>query len=536
MSRTISICAVLLAAFILVTSIYGGYHFYSPIPYWDQWDGQIGFYRRLGEHPFAAIWGQHMEHRIVFSRLLFWIDRVAFDGGNALLVIVNYLIAAGTAAVFVSEYIRNKDRRVPAVFVFGLVSGMLFLWTQENNLDWGFQSGSLGVNLFTVWAFARFSRDDGRTRNIIAAILLLLAATLTMGNGVVGFAVLLGQAFLQRRMFKEYLIVGICGLLVAAAYYYNFSKPVLDPDPAVTGLFLVQPKFFAMFLGSPLFFVSGSLKFAAIAGLLSLAVFGAFSLYVFAKDKVTPYRAFLIATYVFIVISAIGAAHSRWMLGLAGAVASRYTTPALVGFTAGILLILDVVRGRWLYVTSIAALVLLTALASHQTAVTDSAQDLYLRKLAVLSQKIGMDRPDYDQFVYPRAMHDRYVENATFAAEHKIGAYGKGWLHDAGMIKFDPDRTDSASCEGHLEATSGPSGNIAVSGWAAIGSAADLLIVIVDSADKTVGYGVTGYERRDVAEAVKGAPRDAGWMGFANVAKGPISAYVYRDGKFCKLS
>jgi hypothetical protein len=147
-----------------------------------------------------------------------------------------------------------------------------------------------------------------------------------------------------------------------------------------------------------------------------------------------------------------------------------------------------------------------------------------------------VDRSDYDQFVYPLDMHDRYVENATVAAEHKIGAYGKGWLHYAGMVKFDPDRTDTASCEGHLEATSGPSGNIVVSGWASMGSAADLLIVIVDSADKTVGYGNTGYERRDVAEAVKGTPRDAGWMGFANVAKGPISAYVYRDGKFYNLS
>jgi hypothetical protein len=39
--------------------------------------------------------------------------------------------------------------------------------------------------------------------------------------------------------------------------------------------------------------------------------------------------------------------------------------PALVGLTAGILLILDIVRGRWLYAKSIAALVLLTALASH---------------------------------------------------------------------------------------------------------------------------------------------------------------------------
>lgn len=535
MSRFISIFAVIVAVFVVTTSIYGGYHFYSPVPFWDQWDGQVGFYQRFSDNALSALWGQHNEHRIVFSRLLFLIDRAIFDGGNAFLIVMNYVIQAGTSALFIREYVRNGAKEIPVVAVGAVIAGMLFLWTQENNLSWGFQSGSLGVNLFAVWAFAQFSREGDRTKNVTAAILLLIAAMLTMGNGVVGFAVLIGMAFLQRRPFREYVVVAICGVLAATAYYHNYSAHEVPKDTGAALIFLVQPKYFVMFLGSPVYYAHQSLMTAAVAGIVSFALFSGVALYVFVAKQMTPYRAFLIGTYAFVVISAAGATHSRWMMGLSGAIASRYTSPALIGMLAGILLVFDVLRGRHVRGAFIAALVVLMTLSTYQQAVRNDAHDLYYRKLALLGMKIGLDDPDADAMVYPAYMHDLLIKNAQYGEEHRVGIYNAEWLSNAGKVEFDPALTDASRCIGHFEATSASSGKITASGWATDGQQSDLLILLVDSANRTVGYGVTGLERPDVADAVSAAPRDAGWMGLADIDRGPIFAYVYTQGKFCRL-
>jgi hypothetical protein len=49
LARALSLWSLPLALAIVATTLYGGYRFYSPIPYWDQWDGYIGFFRTLQE-------------------------------------------------------------------------------------------------------------------------------------------------------------------------------------------------------------------------------------------------------------------------------------------------------------------------------------------------------------------------------------------------------------------------------------------------------------------------------------------------------
>ncbi|WP_434108774.1 hypothetical protein [Paraburkholderia caffeinilytica] len=552
MSRTLSIWASLLAALIIATSIYGGHHFFSPIPYWDQWDGELGFYKDVVEGNYSAFWSQHMEHRIVFSRVLFWLDIVLFGGRNVFTIIANYVLLAAVALVLWREYRSGHKELHPPLFIGGLIVGFLLLWVQAENIKWGFQSQCIAVYLFALMAFAQFSRLDSRPLRISLAMLFCVASMLSMGNGVVAFGVMAIQGVLQRRPVRESLIVAAGGAVCAFIYFHGYNKPILPIDPAAAHTSLIRLKFFAAFMGNPTFFgwntivamippnptglATWGLKISALFGIASLAIAAIVTVRLFAKAQITPYRSFLIASYGLVVASAMGASNSRWMLGLEASVAGRYTTPVVISFAVLALLVLDVVstrRARLL--ASVAPLALLTFIALYQSQAFEDNSYLFKWKLAVLGQKIGLDHPEYDATVYPAAMHDGFVTTANFAADYEIGPYGRGWLRDAGVVKFDAARLDQSFCLGHLDATSTDKGVMHATGWATTADRETLLIVLTDAEGKTIGYGVSGQRRLDVSEAVKNASPDAGWTGFANATQGPISAYVYQHGRFCKL-
>lgn len=178
LSRTLSIWASLLAALIVATSIYGGYHFFSPIPYGDQWDGELGFYKDLIDGNYAVFWAQHMEHRIVFSRVLFWLDIVLFGGRNVFTIVANYVLLFAVALVLWREYRSGRKELHPPLLVGGLILGFLLLWVQAENIKWGFQSQCIAVYLFALMAFAQFSRPDNRPLRVSLAMLLCIASTL----------------------------------------------------------------------------------------------------------------------------------------------------------------------------------------------------------------------------------------------------------------------------------------------------------------------------------------------------------------------
>ncbi|AMP38863.1 MULTISPECIES: hypothetical protein [Ralstonia solanacearum species complex] len=58
----------------LVTTAYAIWTHDSPVPYGDQWDGTISFHLRVRQNPWQAFFEQHNEHRLTFSRRLFFAD------------------------------------------------------------------------------------------------------------------------------------------------------------------------------------------------------------------------------------------------------------------------------------------------------------------------------------------------------------------------------------------------------------------------------------------------------------------------------
>lgn len=478
-----------------------------------------------------------MEHRIVLARIIFLLDIVVFGGWNIFTVIVNYVCVTAIGYVFWRQYRNGATNKYSPLLIGGLIFGFIFLWCQNENLKWGFQSQGLMIYLFSMLAFARFSRIDGNPNRIPIVIVLCVLATLSMGNGVVSFFIVAIQALLLRRPGRESITAIIAGSICAAIYFYGLRSPGLPIDSTVAHIRLARIEFFTIFMGNPIFAIYPNLRAASLIGtaLLVISVFAVLPIYL--KREITPYRSFLIATYGMMVAAALAASNFRWMDGLHYAVTSRYSTPTVLAYASLSLLILDIVaKPLTRTAAALASVAFLTVLSISQKGVFLTNSTLYDWRLAVLGTKIGMDHQNYDALIYPSTHHDRYLKFAAMAAEDRIGPYAKGWLHDAGVVKYDPDKRNDSLCVGFLDAVHSDEFGTTANGWIVAKTNSDdpLLVVLANAAGETVGYGVTGINRPDVMQSIPGARIDAGWVGFIS-KQHTLTAYGYFNGEFCKL-
>ena len=110
--RTLFLClAWMLVPVFLGLAIIGGYEAYSPVPMGDMWNGTLGFYVNASHGDWSSWWAQHNEHRILLSRILFWMEEAWFSGKGLFLLVTNYLLVAGVAILFFFIWIRGTVPR-----------------------------------------------------------------------------------------------------------------------------------------------------------------------------------------------------------------------------------------------------------------------------------------------------------------------------------------------------------------------------------------------------------------------------------------
>lgn len=524
-------------AFVFVTTVAGVIRYASPIPFSDQWIGGVGFLNALDDGNRAIWWSQHMEHRIVFSRALFWLDARWFGGRNTFLFVAGVVLQTLTATLFVTQAARGR-RAGSLLAVGGIAFAFLFSWIQNENFTWAFQSQFFAVYLFSFLAFAVFTHGvtDGQPRmlGLVGAMLPALLATASMGNGLLAFGLLAFQALLMRRTWKELAFTLVATAIVGALYMHGFHKPDIGlPHLPLSETVRLVPHFFLSFMGVGPFFLTTNFTIAQVFGAASLIVMTALTVRLYLTRQVTPYRAFLITGYAFVVITGLAATSGRYPLGIGQSVVSRYGTPMFVSWTCVFLLALDVLdRARLAVLLSGAALA--TWVATFQMNVFGARAELYQRDLAVLAMKIGVDHPELVQHIFFPHQRAYLLKAAKYAEETNFGPYASGWLHDAGLVKFDPALVDSSVCRGSYDALRHPETGFDAQGWALNKRGDRLLIVLTDADSKTVGYGVTGSERLDVAKAL-GSGKDSGWTAFTQAGTNPVKAYGYSMGRFCPL-
>jgi peptidoglycan/LPS O-acetylase OafA/YrhL len=539
---TLSWWTALVGIVTFASTLYGVAHFYSPVPWWDEWDGYIGFYQNITSGWLGGWWVNHMEHRIVTSRILYWLDINWFGGQHIFLFIAEQALVFIIAATIWKKYARGRTIRAPLTWIIGLPFALLYSWLQNEVFKWGFETQVIAAYMFALLAAAQFAEfEDRRGKRLMWALVFAGLAAISMGNGLVAFPMLFALAISCRRPIRELGAVVAAWFVVWAIYFYNYSTPaVVHPQMTALARMKTFAEFFFVFLGNPFAAVTSNSVFICIVfGALTFLLSCWLIIDLYRTKRITSYRAFLIGGYGFVVLSALAAMSGRAYFGPEAGMLSRYTTGPLLAWTLLALLAFDVARSESARTATIVLSALIaTAIVPFQRHVKDDNSYLYDWKLAILAHKIGEDRPELDALLFPADAHGHFSDLATFAERHHVALYKKGWLRDAGEVQYTPSKRDDSICQGSFDSVSSDGVGTRVKGWASTkAQKKDILIVLTDVSGSTVGYGVTGQVRQDVQNLIPGVGRYAGWTGFIESGHTPAYAYAYAysGGAFCRL-
>lgn len=506
----------------------------------DQWDGEIGFWERLQSGDVAAWWAQHNEHRIVVTRLLFWLDLKFFHGTSAFLITANVLLHAGTALVLAWAYVRRASRHPGTWAVVAILLAVRLAWMQDDNLNWGFQSQFVAVYLFALAAFATLMATARPGWGRVGATLLLATLSmLSMTNGLVVFPLLVGIAMVMRMPWRVVACLAAAMLVAWLVYFHGYVQPPFHASPLGS---LRHPlgvlHFAAAFLGSPLYFL-GAPGFLAVGAAVAVAAVMAFlGVGCVRRGELGPYRVFLFAAMAFCISAALLAAMGRLDMGIQAALSSRYTTPALIAWCAALLFLVDVLPVGWSWrVLALVGLVGMPLLVLGQKSLLAPRPILFDRAVALVGPASGVIDGTYLDRMYPPGSQATLLHYMAYAQQQRLSVYGHDWPSQLGRVTFNPDKVDTQLCRGSFDGFDALDGALRLSGWALDdhGRPVDMLVV-VDEAGSVVGYGAGGEPRPDVAAAIPGAAPDGGFRAYAKGYRGLIDVYGYIDGGFCPLA
>ena len=433
-----------LALLYAVLAILAGVNGYSSVPFWDMWDGTLGFYLHQ-QTDATAWWAQHNEHRIILARILFFIDLKYFGGNAIFLLVTNYALGIATFGLLAWCALRIIPNALASMkIVAAVILSLALLWTQENNLTWGFQSQFFLAQLLPLASLLllRQSSQHGQRRHacFAAAIALAVVAAGSMANGVLATWLLLAGCVLGRQGIKRTVIVLLVAIVVTTLYFHGYVSPGVHGSLSQT--LRDAPRgvmwFLLAYLGSPFGHVviggTPNLYVAVACG----AIVACLAIYLtgtaLLRKRTSVDLELAIALFVgYLGASAFAAAGSRIVFGLASAVASRYTTPALLVIACVMILGVARLSSRFTWARGQAVgLLLLIPLAflplQWQAMKHNSLTDLE-KTTAALALEMSARDDEQILWIYPDST--RALEIAREASAQDLSIFASPWLKGA---------------------------------------------------------------------------------------------------------
>lgn len=288
--------------------IYLGFawHHTSNLPFADDYPAIIDFLVPPGEGGSVSIWAQHNEHRIVFTKVVSWLQyhvcgRIDFR----LLALLGNLGWCATVALISLAAIQlmGTTRWQVLPFIY-----LLLVPIHEANMIWAMAAlQNFWSVFFAICCFYFLARDRP-----LGSSLALAAVYLTSGNGVIAFAAALAGALLTRRWRSAGWIAG-AGLVLTTVYFIHYRSV----SPLAIGDALHRPAKLAQyslaFLGS---WATGLVP-AMLAGSAIIGV-------VFISYRLMRMNFMCVCIFLFVLGVATAAALARSSLGVSQAMDSRY--------------------------------------------------------------------------------------------------------------------------------------------------------------------------------------------------------------------
>ena len=514
-----------------------------PLLAWDEWYVLLDFQSYIaGTYRFSDLIAQHNEHRILFTRLVYFIDAQFFHLNGSFSIAVTFFLQILNAMILIwlnSKLIQSWWHRT---LLAGFVLLMLFTLRQEQNFTNGFQVCFMGV--FTAAALGIMAYVGGLEKleavggqpwgRFAWAALACTVSAYTMANGVLTGCVLAVVALLWRAPWWIPVVTLALSAALAWLFFYHYvpgggpplSQVLVDPLPYVS--------YMAAYLGNPIEFGSPATQTLGALGLLATAA-GAFRV-VTGRER-QPASLMLLAIAGFIVACAAATAYGRISLGIEQASESRYATLTEIFWTALVLFWYPVAthpRASWPSTLGLGAVIVLLSLSAVYSEIT-AWPVLVARAAAFHHVSDGMLSGVYDAEAasYENMTKDEISQFVPFLRAHQLSlfaepiaeAYGRN-IATLGTI------APSGTCRGSLKAEADPTlGNAGVRLSGDISEETSLKasrrIIIVAASGTIVGYGsgsLPGEKARD-------------WNGYAKSGVGDmLDAYArLEDGTFCDL-
>lgn len=515
-------------------SIVAGVRHYSPVPFGDMWLGYLDFFLHIDERGLEHWWSQHNEHRILLSRLLFWFDLAVLGGTTPFLQIVNYVLAVALWAVLcalATGSMKDVNAQNIVRYLIPLLLIPCFSLMQYENLYWGFQSQFYLVYLLPAIAFYSLSRacnENASNTWFWTACAMGVLSLGSMANGVIALPILALQALLLRTKAWRFFVLAGLSCMGVLLYFHDYN-PVSGHGSLSTAL-LDQPldlfRYLLLYLGSPFHHIVGNNHSLAQAMGLFLLASSVFFLFRVLTGKMTgSYPVALLAILLFVGGTALGTGGGRLLFGFEQALSYRYATPALLAWSALLILYVQhfsTALGKHQKLLILGIAIPLIALPSqlrfqHMNHHASSFEG----KLAVLSLQMGVLDNVALQVIgigtNPRWLLDDISKKMT---KRSLSIFASPEMQRAAIPLGQTVNTSNAhDCQGHVDSTGHVMSDdryIWIRGWLFDGAAhkTPKWIYITDPQGRVIGYALPGQVRQDVAKAINPRALRSGFAGY----------------------
>jgi hypothetical protein len=514
-------------------AITAGINNYSPVPFGDMWLGYLDFFQHVGERGLNHWWEQHNEHRIVLSRLLFWFDLAVLQGHWPFLQIINYLLAFLlwiVLCVVAEEHMAAIGEPELIRYVRPLLLTPCFSLMQYENLYWGFQSQFFLVNLLPLCAFfflSRSTQSDASASRFSLACLFGVLSVGTMANGVLALPILLLQGLVLRISRWRILTLALLSVGSGLAYFWDYHS--VASHSSLSRVFIERPfdvlHYTLLYLGTPVWFLTKNLPLTLIMGGFVIAS-GVFFLWRVLSGRLQANSpAALLALLFFIGGSALATAGGRVTFGFEQALSYRYSTPALLAWSALFILYVQLCapllarKPRWIVLglaVPLSAMPLQWSL-QHFSHFGTGVEG----KVAVISLQMGVqDHAALEKLglgEYPSWMP---VAISQSASAQSLSVFALPEIQKAtAALGLTAERSSIERCQGSIDVIEPLIGDdrfVRVSGWLfePLTKSVPKLISFVNSQGDVSGYALTGFERSDVASIIHQEARFSGFGGY----------------------
>ncbi|QJI44961.1 hypothetical protein HKK52_29705 [Pseudomonas sp. ADAK2] len=537
---------------IIVLAVVGALTNYSPVPFWDMWNGYLEFYTKLTSGDISAIWAQHNEHRVIISHLLFWFDLSVFGGRGGFLIACNYILVSMSAYIFCRWLSLNSGgtNKTINTLACSLLCAWLFFWCQENNLTWGFQSQFFLAQLLPLcsffWCYKTHTSDKPNIAFAIACLFGVVSAG-TMANGIVALPLMFFYAIATKISLKRTAVLALLSITTLSLYFTNYHSVIghgsLQETIKTNPIGLIH--FILLYVGSPFhyFTESGSILGATLAGLiLILSTFYYFCSSILKRDKV-PSQLALVFFIIYIGATAFGTAGGRLLFGLESAFSSRYTTPALMAWAALFLLaypLLSKYANRFKVTALIGTSLFILAMLPQQMKALQSPDDKkFNQEVAALALDLRIEDQLQIGVIFPSAKWALSI--SAIPVQQQLSVFGLSYMKGLyEQLGSSSHHSNSPVCIGAIDESASfeEPGYVRVRGWMfdPASQHSPKKLTFIDSSDKIVGFALSGQPRDDVANAISPNAKKSGFKGYIKSSQRGFPVTILGDDGVCILS